>query len=653
MAREAELPDGTILEFPDGTPDEVIDRAVRSHLQAAAPAPARSETDPSLWAGGVVPSTDPTEGLSGGRLFGAGAGKSLRDTGLGLVQSYSRGGPVGNAVGATAEWLGMDTPSNPPGEWADRAINDNRQADAALLDDNSALAGNVTGVVGQFLAPGGALTAGARVPRFQAAAPQLSSLARLFMPTSVRGATAQGAAFGSVAPVAEGDSRALNTGVGALGGFVGGTLPRVLGSGVRGLSRLVEPLTPKGLENIAGRTIQRFARDPQITLRPDPITGRAPTLAEATLDPGIAQLQRTAQSKSPEVASAIFDARAAANTGRLSALQRFAGTPESRQAALDGVSKAENAAYAAIRPVNGVDVKPVVQQIDDILAGPQGKRTAVVSALTEARRALFMDADQAVPEKSVDRLIGARLSINDLISGKGDSRAGQLAQAQLIQVRDALDDAIRKVAPQLDQALDARRVGMRPVNEMDAMQELLSRATADVSNPVTGGLAPALRPAAFMRDGANLEQMARAGTGFRKAGEDVFSPQAQETIDGVRVGLARQQFADSAAKVPGSPTAQFLAGQNIMDAVLGQPRGGLASGLANLGATALDKPYAFVGVPERLNTVFARILSNPAEAQRVLANLPAPDRVLLEQAIGRITAPVGASGGQLVGGRGE
>jgi len=32
---EAELPDGTVLEFPDGTPDDVIDRAVRQQLGAA------------------------------------------------------------------------------------------------------------------------------------------------------------------------------------------------------------------------------------------------------------------------------------------------------------------------------------------------------------------------------------------------------------------------------------------------------------------------------------------------------------------------------------------------------------------------------------------------------------------------------------------
>ncbi len=39
MAREAELPDGTILEFPDDTPDEVMDRVVKSHLSGGSQQP--------------------------------------------------------------------------------------------------------------------------------------------------------------------------------------------------------------------------------------------------------------------------------------------------------------------------------------------------------------------------------------------------------------------------------------------------------------------------------------------------------------------------------------------------------------------------------------------------------------------------------------
>lgn len=716
MAIEAELADGTILEFPDGTPDEVVNKAVQSYLSSAQPAAPKSADDPSLWEGGRVPSIDPTKGQSNARLFGAGAGKSLRDTGLGLAQSAGEGGVVGSAIRSGLGAVGIETPENPLAAWASGRINDNAQADSALLDTGAGLAGNITGTVAQFLAPAGTAAGAARTRQFSQYAPRLQALVSGLMPTSVRGAATQGAIYGSVAPVQEGGSRLANMVTGGVAGTVGGAAPRLLGAGIRGINRLVEPFREKGMENIAARTLQRFARDPAALNRPlaDPILGRAPTLAEATLDPGIAQLQRAAQSKSPEVANAVFDARVAANEGRAGALSRFAGTPEARQAAVEGVEKAEKAAYAALRDVDGVDVEPVVRRVDRLIAGPEGKRPEVRAALTRARGMFFepyedaarikdarklvadtigqrmsgadrdallearrilanrqgLSADEVVEqlsairpqsktaatalaeatelvnslnvayESQVPRLIGVRKGINDLIAGKGDSKAGTAAQAELIEIRDALDDAIRRVAPQLDTALDARRVGMRPVNEMDTMSDLLQRSTVPVPTS-QGGLARGLQPSALLRPTEDLDALARRGTGFRKAQADnVLSPQAQETIEGVRTGLARQQFADNAGKVPGSPTAQFMAGQNIMDS-LGFRPGGFMSGLMNVGAATLDKPYAFIGVPERLNTVMARILTNPQEAQQILSRLPAPDKALIEQAIGRATAPAG------------
>jgi hypothetical protein len=649
---EVELPDGSIAEFPEGTAPDVIKTALWRRF-----AP-KSVDDPSLWKGGVVPSTNPTDGVSGPARFAAGVGKSVRDTGLGLVQFAASGGPAKAWMDAARDMQPQTVRDLVTGErarhpldfagrvedWATDKINANQSADSALMDTGAGFAGNVTGLVGQMIAPAGVAAGAARVSELSRFAPQLNATVGVLMPRTIAGATTQGMVLGGTQPVAEGESRGLNALMGAGGGAVGGALPRLAGAGVRGLNRLVEPLRDKGIDNIVGRTVQRFAQNPAALQNiPDPIVGRAPTLAEATIDPGIAQLQRAAMSKSPEVATEIFAARQAANQQRLAALQRFAGDPAKKQAALDAIEQAENAAYGAVRKVDGVDVAPVMARIDTILAGPEGKRKAVRQALAEAREALVRE--DGSPETSANMLLGARGAIRDLLEGRGENQAGKLAQRELISVREALDEAIRKVAPQIDTALDARRKGMVPVNEMDAMGELLERATGEVTSP-TGTLVPALKPAAFMRDGDNLEQMARAGTGFRKASEDVFSPQAQQTIEGVRMGLARQQFADNAAKVPGSPTAQFLAGQNIMDGILGQPKPGTAlSALAKLGAAIVDKPYAFAGVPERLNIAMARILTNPQEAQAILARLPPPDRALVEQAIGRLSAPVGAAAG--------
>jgi hypothetical protein len=540
-------PDGKTYQVT--APEGATEAQVLAYVQSNAAKPKTAEDlTPGL-------SVNPTEGLSGLELFGAGAGKSLRDTGLGLTQSLAQGGMVGRGLNAAAEWAGIPLPENQIERWATNAINQNQAADAALMDTNSGFAGNVTGLAAQVLAPGGVATAGARVPRLSSVAPQLQAAGRALLPTTVRGGTVQGGLLGSVAPVGEGDSAAGNTGMGLLGGYVGGVLPRLLGAGVRATGRALEPFYEKGMERIAGRTVQRFADNPALPQFPDPVIGTAPTLAEATLDPGIAQLQRAAFSKNPEVANAIFDARVAANEGRAQALSRFAGTPETRQAAMDAITEAETTAYRSMDDIADVNVQPVVRQIDRILAGPEGKRTAVREALTKVRKQFFepyedserikdarrivdmtlggrmSSADDAALrearrilsnragaspdevvellsgikassktaataisqakelvnslnvayENQVPRLISARQEIGDILSGQSDLKGGKLAQSELISIRDSLDAAIRKVAPQIDEALDARRIGMRPVNEMDTVTDLLQRATVPVA----------------------------------------------------------------------------------------------------------------------------------------------------------------------------
>ena len=630
---EVELPDGSVAEFPEGTPQSVM----RNALARRFPAKAKStdELTPGI-------STNPTEGMSGGQRFMAGAGKSLRDSGLGIVQALSEGGPMAGGFNAAIDAVGLERPRNPIKEWADERIQANAEADSQLVETKAGLGGNIAGTVAQVLAPGGALKLAGRTNGMAGFAPSFGSLSPLFLPATLRGGVAQGAALGALQPVQEGQSRTANAFIGAGGGLLGGLLPRVIGAGFRAGNRLVEPLTARGVENIAGRTVQRFAANPNAAILPDPLLGQAPTLAEATLDPGIAQLQRAAASKSPEVTNAIYGARVGANDARVAALERFAGTPAQRQNLIEAIEKAEKAAYGKVRSAGGVDIAPVIGRIDAIMAGPEGKRKAVRSALSEAREALF-NAD-GVPESSANMLLGARGAIRDLLEGRGENQAGKLAQRELIEIRDALDAAIRKVSPQIDAALDARRLGMRPVNEMDTINSLLQQATQPVPTQ-TGGLARGLLPSKFLRPTEDLDALARRGTGFRKAqGDDVLSGPAQDTIEGIRIGLARQQAADTIGKVNGSPTAQYLSGQNIMGGILGQPRpGSFMSGLANLGASAVDKPYTFIGVPERLNIVLARMLTNPQEAQAILARLPPPDRMLIEQAVGRLASPVGAA----------
>lgn len=673
-------------------------------------------------------SVNPTDGMGAGAKFAAGNTQSFRDLGLGLVQNLSEGGPIAggpmNVARMVADKFGVPMMENPVKAWADSKLAENADADAALLDTGWGLGGNVAGTVSSMFLPGGVATAGSKVPQFGRGAGALKAVGSAFMPTTIKGGVMQGGLLGGVQPVKEGQSQAGNTVKGLLGGFVGGVLPRIAGGAVRATGRTLSLFTDKGIENAAGRTLQRFTEGRPLDFMPDPILGKSPTIAEATMDPGVAQFQSLTRNY-PAVATAVTTSRQAANEARASALDPFAGTPQARTAAVEAIDKAEDAAYGSLEGVGDVNVQPVVRQLDRILAGPSGKIPEVRASLQKARQQFFepyeesarikdarsivdmaiggrmssadhaalkearrllsnragASADEIVEalgdikatsktaqtainqakelanslnvafENEVPRLVAARQAITNQLSGLGDDKGGPLAKKQLMEIREALEAQIRKVTPNYDVALDARRVGMKPVNEMDAMQELIQKGTAPIPTADGQSMTRTLVPNAFIRAGDDLDAIAKSGTGFKRANADsVFSPKAQETIEGVRVGLARQQQADKLGGANGSPTAKFLIGEDIINGItgaVGDNKSLLGRALNSL-APSLTGITKVLGVPERFEGVLAKMVADPAKTQAILAGLPAPDRVLLEQALGRVggISGVGLSLGQ-------
>lgn len=94
MSKEAQLADGTILEFPDNTPDDVIDRAVRQHL-GAQPAPSgASEPDKAA----------PTSPAGASQFFPGGGAPFAARGALGIVENALSmiGGAGGVIIGGAA-----------------------------------------------------------------------------------------------------------------------------------------------------------------------------------------------------------------------------------------------------------------------------------------------------------------------------------------------------------------------------------------------------------------------------------------------------------------------------------------------------------------------------------------------------------------------
>ena len=209
---EAELPDGTVLEFPAGTPDAVIQRAVRQQIGAQPSAPART--------GRAATTGQPLINLAAGLVRGAGE------------------------LGATGMRLLFDTPE----ENAARREAITQGLTSLGADPNSFLfgAGKLGGEIAGTLPIGGLLGRG-----LMAAAPAAAPLATALTTGGMRAGAATrtgdiaaraagGATVGGISSLATGDDVATGAGVGAT---VGLAAPAAMRQLARGSGWLFDALT--------------------------------------------------------------------------------------------------------------------------------------------------------------------------------------------------------------------------------------------------------------------------------------------------------------------------------------------------------------------------------------------------------------------------
>ena len=156
----------------------------------------------------------PTQGMSQLQKFGAGMGKVFADTKLGFKQL---GAEIGHAIGAVSDETVRDLR---------KEATEVHLRDQALMDTGAGFAGNITGNVAALALPGGILSKVGQVTKL----PALVNAGRaMAMPKTIGGMAAQGAAFGGVQPVGEGESRLTNMGLGGLAGAAGGGIGKLVG----------------------------------------------------------------------------------------------------------------------------------------------------------------------------------------------------------------------------------------------------------------------------------------------------------------------------------------------------------------------------------------------------------------------------------------
>lgn len=228
--------------------------------------------------------------------------------------------------------------------------------------------------------------------------------------------------------------------------------------------------------------------------------------------------------------------------------------------------------FANEQPVNATGV---VKHIDDILAGPDGKRAAVVRTLNAVKQSLF-DADGAL-ETLPSQLYGARKNITDLLKkgvgeGADDVRASKSILTGLL---DKIDPIINKGAPKYQTYLDQFHEASQPINQMEFLQKYQT-GSKKLTN-VDGYLQ-------FSKVQKMLDDIyqGRKAPGINAA-KSLTEEQIQN-IENVRNELAAMSLKDRLAKVKGSDTTQ----QTNRAGILGDgPLGTAVKGAAEMGAHAL------------------------------------------------------------------
>lgn len=283
---EVTAPDGKVYEVnaPDGASQADVMAYAQAHYGQPESAPKqwqpkrRTVEDLRTMAG-------PTEAqsMTGAQQFGTGVAKGVRDFAIGTAQAAVEGGPGGQMASYIARKLGNPV-TNPAADYLRGNITEGQQAGRELTDTNAGAAGNVVGAVASAMLPG-------------SLAGKASAL-----PTLAKYGTAalSGAAYGGVAPVGEGDSRAANMASGAALGALGQKTGDLLAASGNKAAAAITPELRKLYDYAKAQGIHLspaqlsdsgFVKRLTLMLDKLPLSG-APARAQAQKDAGNAALAR-------------------------------------------------------------------------------------------------------------------------------------------------------------------------------------------------------------------------------------------------------------------------------------------------------------------------------------------------------------------------
>jgi hypothetical protein len=314
-------------------------------------------------------------------------------------------------------------------------------------------------------------------------------------------------------------------------------------------------------------TLERFSRDPAAIAR-TPTTrlleGSAPTLAETTGNPGLAQLQRAQQSKSPGLASEIHERKGDRLRARENVMETVAGSEGEMEYYREARKAITDPLYQKARetPIDPKRITPELQaEIDELMTRPTVQE-ARAEAIKKAR-----DSGEVLGEQdlgSVKGLHWMKRSIDDKISAA--KRAGSDDQARIyLGIQEKLIGLMQELSPDYAKAMAEYQAASRPINRLEVGQYLKDKLFP-ASNQY-GGRGTTVSQ--FAKALEHPDQIAKLATGFSGAKlSNILTESEIKMLKDVARDVVREQNVEGAARVTGSPTAQLTAAQQRLTSIL-------------------------------------------------------------------------------------
>ena len=371
---------------------------------------------------------------------------------------------------------------------------------------------------------------------------------------------------------------------GLAGAFVPAAAAGAASTGAKVARALVDPATEQGQQRILGNVLRSATGKDStreinaLSNAKEIVPGSKPTAADAAESGGISALQRSIAQSSPEQ---FAERTISQNASRLNSLRGLAKTPQE-------MSAAEAARESAVKPLYESAKKVVVPSdgnLKMLLAKPSVKQawSRAQRIAEESGESIKLGVDE--PEKLVESRVLSqsgkpfteylpakyssytgkglhylKMGLDDLLDDPTSS-IGKAEKAAIVKTREQLGEWLADKIPEYKQARATYAELSRPIDQMKIGQALLNKLEPALNQ---GGLPIRMRAASFADALRKGDELAKQVTGFKGATlKSILSKEQIDSLNNIRLDLARSAVGNELGRGVGSNTFQNLAQENL------------------------------------------------------------------------------------------